>query len=144
MLSTGTERQPRNSKPFFADQAHPDAFAMRAQAFVLRQEDMADGIVTGRGQLDLQLFALGLQELVRDLHENAGAVAGKRVGADRAAMLEVFEDGERVRDDLVALAALEIGDEADAAGVMLFLRIEEAGFSRACQHRLCFFAAHGA
>ena len=41
---------------------------------------------------------------MRDLHQDAGAVAGERVGADRAAMLEVLENLQRVLDDLVRLA----------------------------------------
>ena len=54
-----------------------------------------------------------------DLQEYAGAVAHARIGADRAAMLEVEQNGEAVVDDLVRLASLEIGDEADAAGILL-------------------------
>ena len=50
------------------------------------------------------LRAFLLEELVRDLDQDAGAVAGQRVGADGAAVLEVLEDAERVLDDLVRLA----------------------------------------
>ena len=46
------------------------------------------------------------EELVRDLQQDAGAVAGARIGADRAAMLEIAEDRERVLDQLVRLAPL--------------------------------------
>jgi hypothetical protein len=56
---------------------------------------------------------------MRDLRQDAGAVAGARVGADRAAVLEVAQDGERVRDQLLRLAALDVGDEADAAGILV-------------------------
>ena len=63
---------------------------------------------------------------MRDLDQDAGAVAGERVGADGTAVLEVGEDLERVGDDLVRLAALEVGDEADAAGVVLMRRVIEA------------------
>jgi hypothetical protein len=38
---------------------------------------------------------------VRDLHQNAGAVAGARIGADGAAMFEVAENADRVGDDLM-------------------------------------------
>jgi hypothetical protein len=56
---------------------------------------------------------------VRNLHQDTRAVAGARIGADRAAMLEVAENAERVADDLVRLLALDIGDETDAAGILL-------------------------
>ena len=54
---------------------------------------------------------------MRDLHQDAGAVADQRIGADGAAMLEVLEDRRRVLDDLRATCALQVGDEADAAGI---------------------------
>src|SRR5690606_25799898 len=69
-------------------------------------------------------------ELVRDLHEDAGAVAGARVGADGAAMLEVFENLQAVFNDLVRLAPLDVGDEADAAGVALEARVVHAAGGR--------------
>jgi len=58
------------------------------------------------------------QEPVRDLNQNAGAVALQWVGADRAAMGQVLEDQQPLVDDGMAPGALDIGDEADAAGVM--------------------------
>ncbi len=62
---------------------------------------------------------------MRDLDENAGTVAGQRVGADGAAVLEVLQDLQRVFDDLVRLAALHVGDEADAACIAFEVGIEE-------------------
>ena len=59
------------------------------------------------------------EELVRDLDQDPGAVAGQRVGAGGAPMGEVLEDLEALLDDGVALLALECGDEADAAGIVL-------------------------
>ena len=67
-----------------------------------------------------------LQELVRDLHQDAGAVAGQRVGADGAAMGQVLQDLEAVLDDRVARPRLQVGDEADAAGIVFSLRIVES------------------
>src|SRR5262249_8815449 len=48
---------------------------------------------------------------------------GARIGADGAAVLEVEQDGERVGDDLVRLAALDVGDEADAARILVERRV---------------------
>ena len=61
-----------------------------------------------------------------NLHEDAGTVAGKRVGADGAAMGQILEDLETVLDDLMARPRLQIGDEADAAGIVFSLRIVES------------------
>jgi hypothetical protein len=60
---------------------------------------------------------------VRHLHENARAVAHARIGADRAAMLEIAENAQAVFDELMRLAALDVGDETDAAGILVECRI---------------------
>ena len=52
-------------------------------ALVARHEHVADGVVAGLRQLDLERRADLLQEGVRNLHQDAGAVAGERVGARR-------------------------------------------------------------
>ena len=39
------------------------------------------------------------EELVRDLDQDAGAVAGQRVGADRAAVGQVLQDQQALLDD---------------------------------------------
>ncbi len=59
------------------------------------------------------------EKFVRDLNQDAGAVAHARVRAGRAAMLEIAENAQAVLDDLVRLAALDVGDEADAAGILV-------------------------
>ena len=56
---------------------------------------------------------------MRDLEEHARAVAGVALQAGAAAVLQVDQDGERVVQGLVAALALEVGDGADAAGVVL-------------------------
>jgi hypothetical protein len=93
---------------------------------VVRHEHRADRVVAGLGQHDVELFGFADEELVRDLHQDARAVAGARIGADRAAMFEVAQDRNRVLDDLVRLAALDVGDEADAAAILVEAGIVEA------------------
>jgi hypothetical protein len=43
---------------------------------------------------------------MRNLHEDASAVTGERVGADRAAMGQILENLQTVLDDLMARACL--------------------------------------
>ncbi len=45
-------------------------------------------------------------------------------------MLEIDQDGQRILDDLVRLAALDVGDEADAAGILVERRVVEAARRR--------------
>jgi hypothetical protein len=51
------------------------------------------------------------------------AVAHQRIGADGAPVVEVLENLQALLDDFVTLVTLDMGDEADAAGVMLILRV---------------------
>ena len=78
----------------------------------------ADRVFAGRRAGEAELGQLLGEKLVRDLHQNAGAVAGARIGADRAAMFEIEQDRQRVFDDLVRFAALDVGNESDAAGIL--------------------------
>src|SRR5690606_16424912 len=72
-----------------------DALAL---GLVARQEEMADAVMARLGQIEAELAAFLAEKGVRDLDENARAVARLGVGADRAAMLEVFEDPQAVFD----------------------------------------------
>ena len=63
---------------------------------------------------------------VRNLDQNARAVAGLRIAAAGAAVRQVDQDLDALEDDVVRFAPFDVGDEADAAGVVLMLRIVEA------------------
>ena len=83
------------------DDALDDLLVMRAQRLVARHEEEADAVVAGLGQREAERGAFAREEVVRDLHQHAGAVADQRIGADRAAMREVLQDLQTVGDDLV-------------------------------------------
>ena len=59
------------------------------------------------------------QERVGHLRDDARAVTGAGVGADRAAVLEVAQRVERGRDDVVTGGAPQGRDHREAAGVLL-------------------------
>ena len=111
---------------FFLQAAFPNALAVTAQALVGRHEDMAHGIAAGIRQSNAELCCFLAQKRIWDLDENAGAVAGQRIGTDRAAVFEILQNLKRVRDNLVRLATLHIGDEANATCIALERRIEQA------------------
>ena len=85
----------------------------------LRQEDHAHAVLAERRKLDVLGRHLGAEVLVGDLDQDARAVAHQLVGADGAAVVEVLQDLEALHDDRVRLEALDVGHEADAAGVLL-------------------------
>ena len=61
----------------------------------------------------------GTHELVGHAHQDACAVSGVLLGADRAAMIEVPQHLDGLVDDAPLRTAVHGGDHADAAGVML-------------------------
>ena len=100
------------------------ALAASASLVLGGQERGADGVLAGGGQLEI---GDGTEEFVRDLREQAGAVAGAFVGADGAAVFEVAQRGQRGVDDVVPGFAAQRGDDGQAAGVLLVLRAVEPG-----------------
>ena len=117
--ATGTSRQPRTVQALLArrwPRSGPRPAARSVSS--LRQEGGAHGIRAGHGEVEVHDLA---EEGVRDLGEDAGAVADQRVGAGGAAVLEVAQRGEGVVDDVVTRASPHRGHEGDTAGVVLVL-----------------------
>ena len=79
-----------------------------------------------RRQREAQLGALAREELVRNLNQDARAVARLRIAAAGAAMRQVDQDLNALQDDVVRLLALDVGDKADAAGVVLVARVVQS------------------
>ena len=75
------------------------------------------------GQVEVDDLA---EERVGDLHQDAGAVTGVRLGARGAAVLEVAQRGQRLRHDVVAGHAGQGRHEGDATGVVLVARRRRA------------------
>ena len=73
---------------------------------------------------DAHLFA---EEAVGDAAEDARPVACFPVAAYGAAVLQVPEDGEGIGNDGVAGPAIEVGQEAQSAGIPLVGGIVESG-----------------
>ena len=112
-----------DGEPFLADDALEDAFALQPLVRFDRQEGHADAVLAGRRQGEAELGALAREELVRDLDQHAGAVAGFRIAAAGAAMRQVDQDLNALDDDVVRFVAFDVGNEADAAGIVLMAGI---------------------
>ena len=87
-----------------------------------RQEHHADGEPAG------QRFVAGvadmlLEKFLRDLHMNAGPVAGLAVGIHRAAMPEGGQRLDAELDDFAACLAVDRDNQPDAARIVLVGRI---------------------
>jgi hypothetical protein len=115
-----------DGEAFLADDALQDAFTGQALMRLHGQERHADAIFAFGGQAEAERGALAGEELVRDLNEDAGAVAGFGIAAAGAAVRQVDEDLDALRDDVVGFVALDAGDEANAAGVVFVAGMVQA------------------
>ena len=95
-MSTGTSRKPSRTWPSSATTSLDDALEMGDQRLIARHEEVADGIFAGLRQGDALQSHLLAEETVGNLHENAGAIAHQRIGADGAAMRQVFQDEQAI------------------------------------------------
>ena len=100
---------------------------------------MAHGVAAGLRQGDAERRALLAKEAMRDLHEHAAAVAGLRVRADGAAMIEVEQDLKAHLDDGVRLR----GSSCRRRSRHRRSRARCAGLYRPCGFRKAGIPHHG-
>ena len=79
---------------------------------------------------------------MRFLNEDARAVARVVLMPDRAAMIQVDQDLLTVRDELMGFFALDVDDKANAARIVLKLRVVESLFHRRARRRLLISGLH--
>ena len=80
---------------------------------------MPDAVLARLRQRESQRRAFARKKFVRDLDQDAGAVARFRIATASAAMRQVDQDLNALTDDVVRLFAVQIDHEADAASVVL-------------------------
>ena len=87
----------------------------------LRQKHLSDGDRAGMQQMTAALDGIG-EEILRDFDVNARAVAGLAIGIDRTAMPDGLERVDTGFHHVAAGLAVQGGDEADAAILVLHRR----------------------
>ncbi len=102
-----------------------DSARLLTRLGLTRHEELADRVMTRRRQLETELGAFASKERVRNLGQHAAAVAKRGIRAHRAAMVEVDQNLQALFEDVMRLAVLHVGHEADAAGIVLFRGIVE-------------------
>ena len=115
---SGASRQPSTRRFSSAATLLDPRDGGRGLLVVRGQERGAHRVRPGGGQREVDD---GTQELVRNLDQDAHAVAGVVLGAARTAVLEPQQRREAPADDLVVAAAREVGHQGDTAGVVLVL-----------------------
>src|SRR6266849_7162997 len=109
-----------------AHEALQNSFALQPLMFLHRQERHAYAISAGQRQFEAQFAALPHKELMRDLEENAGAIARLGIASAGPAVRQVEQHLDYLAYDFVTLVAANIGYKPDPAGIVLLRRMVEA------------------
>ena len=112
----------QHPEPFVQGDLFDAGHRLGSEVGVLGQECGAGGVLTCRRQVERHDRP---EERVRNLGQDARAVAGVRLGARRPAVLEVLQRRQCRRHDGVARDPGQGGDEGDATGVALMPRVVE-------------------
>ena len=102
-LSVGTSRQPSSMRPSALIWSAMMLLMTLRQAVSRGMNSAPMAYSPGAGGRKPISAALRAK-MLRDLNQDTGAVAKARVGPDCAAMLEIAENAERIRDDLMRLS----------------------------------------
>lgn len=97
---------------------------------LLGQENHSRPVFACWRQLHALSHHLSAVKLVRDLDQDPGAIAHQLVCADRATMVEVFEDLQSLLNDTVRSLALDVRHEPDPAGIMFIGQPVQAVFCK--------------
>ena len=119
MPSIGVSRQPANAQPLLHHNALDNSLGPQTRVGFHGQKHHPHAVLAGRRQRETQLGALAREELVRNLDQHPGAVAGLRIAAAGPAMRQVDEHLYALHDNVVRFLTLDVGHEADTAGIVL-------------------------
>ena len=103
---------------------------------VLREEQHGHAIVALCRQNLAALLSLFAEKVMRNLEQDAGAVAGVLLESRAAAVLQVDQNGQCIVQDLVMALTVDIGKRADATCIVVeFGAIKALLLSGICLHR---------
>ena len=111
---------------FFGDDLLEELFALAPLRRVAWQEHHSHAVLAGAREFHMDIGRCLLQKCVGNLKKNAGAVSRARVAALRAPVKQIIQHLQSLADDVMRGDAFDIGDEADAATVLLVCGIIEA------------------
>ena len=86
---------------------------------LFRQKHHAHAVLAKRGQSHADLGHIFTEQGIGNLNQDTRAIAHQGVSADRTAVVEVFQDLERLPHDRMALLALDVCHKTNTTGVVL-------------------------
>jgi len=118
---------PEDRAPFRGGDPFEGPGAPFGKRLVHGEKEHPRGVLAARRKVEPVSRAHLAEEGVGDLEEEAGAVAGRLVAPQGAAVLQVDEDPDPLLDHGVQGNAVDPGNEPDAAAVVVVPRIVQAG-----------------
>jgi len=122
----GSVAPTEHGETLFADDALDDAFLLPADVRLDGKESHAHAVLSRGRQGETELGALAREELVGDLNQDAGAIAGSGIATASAPVRQVDQNLDAFADDVVRPLALEMRNEANSAGIVLVARVIKA------------------
>jgi hypothetical protein len=89
------------------------------------KENHTDAILTGSREREAKAVGFADEELVRDLDEEASAVAGFRIAAARAAVSQVDENLNALLNNVMGTMTLDRRNKPDATRIVFIPRVIE-------------------
>ena len=86
---------------------------------LFRQKHHAHAVLAKRGQSHADLGHIFTEQGIGNLNQDTRAIAHQSVSADRTAVVEVFQDLERLPHDRVAFLAFDVCHKTNTTGVVL-------------------------
>src|SRR4029453_9811499 len=90
--------------------------ASEARGMLARQENHSDAVFAWRREGDALPAKVIAIKRVRNLYQDAGTVAAQRISTDRAPVIQVVQDQERLLHQRVARPALDVCTETNPTG----------------------------
>ncbi len=108
-----------HGEAFFARGLLEQAFAGEPLLPLDRQKAHRNAVFARSGQAEPEMRGFFREKFVRNLNQNARAVACLGVATAGAPMLEIYQDFQTFAHDFARGFTFDVHDETDAAGIML-------------------------
>src|SRR5262249_49195721 len=110
---------PENAETLLPQNALQDALASQPLMLFHGQKRHAHTVLARLRKREAQGGTLAREELMRNLNQDAGAIAGFRITAARTPVRQADEDLDPLPDNVVRLVAFDTRDEAYTTGIVL-------------------------
>jgi len=110
-------------QPLFAGNLFKDAFADQPVVRIHGKKNHADAVLTGPGHGETHAGRFPFKKCVRNLNQNARAIACLRIASASATVGQINQDLHALHDNVMRLASFNAGDKSDTACIMLVQRV---------------------